>query len=361
MQIKYFKNIVQRKSMHLLVLIFTIVTSCSTPQEYLDQENYQKAIFSATNNVTRNKNVQENVAIIKTAYNRIIDREIAHQKAVLGDEEVKDWIRLRKKQYKLLEEIGTKNSKLKGELTEEFDRLCDNKEHLDFRITQHFYDHGEELWETYLDRPLKAVSRQAHYQYQNCEKNGGHGFYSGLSDSLYESYQKGIVYYTSNWPINEQTKFLKALPKGADFDPDCRIFTSLDGVRFQTNCSWNKDEISQKVKVGDRMETDTSGNVNYIPEYETVYATVIREEIEITAQVRAYKHFSDVTGECPLRDNDKLFELSDVYEKVQWNGDIRAFSNGPPSGSSASEFHIKNNLEKEVIDDAEDWLYDIGF
>lgn len=350
------------KALIPILLLLLVTTSCLSPTEYLEIQEYDKAIRKATRQLINGKRIAENASVITEAYKQKIEWEIQKAETIRHEGEVKDWIKLRKHQYRVLEDIGESNKLLKGRLTGSFDRLCRYKEGLDYQIVRHFQGKGDSLYAAHVKTGNKYLSRRAYYNFRDSQENGGDAFFPDLDQDLEDAHKGGIVYYRSTIPISSSNIFLKPLPRDADFRADCSIRGNRGYVRIHRHEQKDRDRVSREIKVRERSERDTSGNIRYIPVYEEVSATVITTTITISAEITAHRYVSDLTGQCPLRSEWKDFDDSEQYEKVEWSGDRRAFAHGPPgSGDNCCK---ESSIERELRDDlrrcAEDWLRDLG-
>lgn len=340
------------------VLLLLVTVSCLSPKECLELQEYDKAIRKASKQLMQGKRISENASVITMAYTQKIKWEIQKAETIRHEGEVEDWIKLRKHQYKVLEDIGEDNKLLKGRLTGCFDRLCRYKEGLDYQIVRHFQGKGDSLYAAHVKSGNKYLSRSAYYNFKDSQENGGDAFFPDLDQDLEDAYNGGIVYYRSSIPLSPSSKFLKPLPRDADFRADCSIQGNRGYVRIYRHEQKDRDRVKRKIKVRERSERDTSGNIRYIPVYEEVSATVITTTVTISAEINAHRYVSDLTGQCPLSSEWKEFDASERYERIDWRGDRRAFANGPPGAGDkcGSESSIERELRDDLRRCAEDWL-----
>lgn len=89
-------------------------------------------------------------------------------------------------------------------------------------------------------------ARSAYFIFVECEKYEGQSFFPDLAEDMKDAYQNGIVYYVSDYGNIGRRFFLKPLPRGAEFRPDCDINIDHGFVSFSTSESVARDKQTKK-------------------------------------------------------------------------------------------------------------------
>jgi len=336
----------------LILLSMLLLFSCMTPEQALQKGHYETALRLAAKQVENGKDVQNNQWIMQTSAAHIINRELESKKALVNSPKVKDWIKARKSYYKVLKHLWQVNTASHGAILTEYDNLCSIKKELDFKIVDYYYQRGMQQLDKFYKEGQKSDARSAYYQFDEAIKNGGKTYYNNLEDLKEESHQNGIVYYVGDRYIIGSSLFLKPLPSGADFEPDCDIDIDYGLHTYSTSTSSSSQSYSAEVVVGHEEVKDTSGQVTLRAIYEEVHATVTTTEVTVTASTWTEINSRDLTGQCTVSSHSFHTSVSDSCEEIEISGDDRAVPAGV-SEQTCSELSIESQLSIQLDDEVE--------
>ena len=329
------------------IIIAGLAISCSSPQRALEKGNNKKAIRLAKKSIKKNRDIHENVEILNLAAHSEVENIMAASAHNLSSPEVEDWIYVQGDFYCLLENIGEANLLTAGLVSEPYERLCAAKTDLDFRIADHYYQAGEQHLRDYEYDLMKRTARLAYHQYSQAKAYGAGDYYSELEDKMAYCLENGRVYYTARNYRPASSLFLRALPAGADFEPDCILSSSRHG-HSSHKCTTTKNKTFKKnVVVGSVSHTDTSGVVTHQDVYEDVYAYRKKTQTTITLRTTTWINVIDNTGQCSEHTRSFSTNVSGDYEEVEYSGDKRAY---PPGARDKKEnpYYLIRRLEREL-------------
>jgi hypothetical protein len=337
----------------LILLLIIVLSACKSPSKLLEEGNYKSAFNKAVREIKNGKNIEENLKVIEAAAEIKVNEALLYTEVKTNSANVKDWIKTQTKLYKLLEDIGEANLLTSGSISEPYDMLCAEKKEIDYQIVEHYFDNGHNHLDRFYNEGNKIDARNAYYSFKDCEKHEGQLFFKTLIDNLDDAHQNGIVYYVSNYGRIANKLFLKPLPKGAEFLPDCDIFIDYGIVSIDESKSTKSEEYTKEVETGQETETDTSGNVTYIPIYETITATVVTTTVTLTATVNTYINSKNVTGQCSVESSYFSTSMTDSYEEVSIEGDEDALDHNVTTTDGEPSF-FSSNLKSSVLRKADE-------
>lgn len=336
------------KTIFVLLLTTLILSSCYTPEQALGKRKYKLAFRLATKRIKKGIEVDNNIRILQTAADYIVDKEIKKDAKYINSNKVKDWIKAQDKYYRLLEKLGKSNIVSEGALTPIYDDLCSKKIDLDFKIVDYYFQQGENLLNKFNETGLKIYARQAYYKYNESEKHGAHVFYYDIEELLVECHNKGIVYYIGDISTIGSSFFFKPLPPNANFEPDCDIDIDYGSISTSHSSSSSSRTYTKDIEIGKEEVKDTSGKViSYKPIYKTIEATVTTTTVTITASTWTSIHSQNISGQCTASSESFHTSLSDSYEEVDISGDERAIT-GCVTEKSGSPFFLESSLVSSV-------------
>lgn len=331
----------------LLLIPFTLL-SCYTPEQALGKKKYNLAFYLATEKIKKGIETENNIRILQTSADYIIDKEVKKDAKLINSNRVKDWIKAQDRYYNLLEKLGKSNIVSDGAITYAYDDLCSKKIDLDFKIVDFYFHKGENLLEKFNETKQKLFARKAYYQYKKAKKHGAFTFYNNIDDLLSESHFKGIVYYIGDKNIIGSSFFFKPFPINADFEPDCDINIDYGSININESSSSRSTTYSKEIKVGKVEVKDTSGNIiSYRSIYKTIQATVTTTTITITASTWTNIYAQNLSGQCTAKSESFSTSESGSYEEASISGDTRAVPGGITE-KSGSSFFLESNLVSSV-------------
>jgi len=323
------------------------LASCASPSKALEKGQNKKAMRLAKSDLKKNKNIEENIAILNEASNNEIDFILANNESKVASPEVKNWIKAQNNYYSLLENIGEANQITGGEVAQPYDRLCEVKTDLDFKIVEHYYDEGENHLAEYHYSDDKSKARSAYGFYHNAEEYGGDKYYQDIQDKKDYCVEHGRVYYRAYDYSPSNNIFLQPVPWNSDREADCVFNSSRSGYSSSQTRSTSQKTYSKKVEVGQEEIKDTSGNITYKTIYDKVYAYEDITEIKVTLRTNTWVNVENQTGHCHIRSWSFSDEVSDSFEEVRFSGDIRAYPAGANDQTGEPAF-FRSNLEDEL-------------
>lgn len=330
------------------LLVLCCIIACRSPQKALENGNYQRSIKLSSKAIQKGKSIDENKIILVNASNLEVEKTLAANNSFTSSENVDNWIKAQSKYYKSLKIIGAANRITNGSANEPYDKLCERKIDLDFSIAEHFHINGDELIAVSRNTGKTKYAREAYDEYEACIKNGGEAFYKDIEDLKEECIDLGTVYYKAyDGAGGYGNRFLKPLPKDADWPADCIISVDWGRVNSSENRTESEVTYKKRIKVGESVTTDTSGVKTYHPIYETACAYKTTTRVRITLSSRTRRNVQNVTGECFLRSKTICEEVSDTYTEVRYSGDSRALPSCPRNKTGEPSF-FRSNLERKL-------------
>lgn len=336
------------KSLSIILLVIIFFTSCMTPKEAYDKGMYRTAFFSASKQIKKGKNIEKNEIILRQSASALVEKEMRRDESLIASSDVKKWVKVQDRYYRLLEDLGKVNIESNGVILEEYDQLCSNKKELDFKITDYYYQLGADFLEEFYQSGNKESARDAYYMFLKAEKSGGELYYNNLADLIIESREKGIVYYVCDDANIGNSLFLQELPENAEFEPDCIIEVDYGIVNSTTNITEESKTYTDEIIVGTKEVKDTSGNIIYRSIYEDIEATVITVKVEVTLSTTTWVNVEDVTGQCSEENRSFTTSVSDTYEEIRINGDREALKESFIESEGEPSF-FRSDLEDELL------------
>ena len=340
----------------LLPICLLGLLSCSSPSKALEKGRSKKAIRLAKSDLRKNKNITENITILNVAAHDEIDKVLASNTNKLSSPEVKDWIKVQNNYFGLLENIGEANQLSNGEVSEPYDRLCEHKTELDYKIADHYYQEGEEQLLAYHRSNEKSMARQAYGRYNLAQEYGADKYYADIQEKLDYCVEHGRVYYIAYDYSPSNDLFFRPLSESPhDVEADCVFSSSRSGYTTSETSSTSEKKYEERVQIGQESETDTSGIVTYTPIYEYVYAYKNTTDITVTLSTTTSVNVKNQTGQCHVRSWNFSKTVSDSYEEITFTGDSRAFPIGAKDETGVPAFFI-SKLQGRLDDAVEDEL-----
>ena len=339
-----------RRSLFYFLVAFSF-SSCATSTKALEKGQYNKAIRIAKSDLKKGKNVTENISILNAASNQVVDQAIAENQPKLESPEVNDWIKVQTNFYTILENIGEANQLSKGNVSEPYDKLCEQKSVLDYRIADHFYQEGEMFLDTYHTKKQKLDAREGYDKYKKSLDYSGDKYFPDINDKIADCITYGRVYHKSYDYNPGHTIFFKPLPKDAHYEADCIINSSRSGCSVSETRTTNQKTYNEQIEVRKDQVIDTAGVVTYIPIYETIYAYESINKITVTLSTTTWVNVTNNTGQCHLNTWSFSKSISDTYEEINYTGDLRAYPPGAVNKTGAPNFfrsNLEDRLDKEV-------------
>ena len=334
-----------------LLSIFSIcvfLIACSTPTELLQKGKTDLAFKKASKKLKRGKDIVTNTEVIIQAGDQIAKNTISYNLGLIQSDKVKSWTLAQRNYDKSLRELFAANDLVNGKLQSSYDKLCTEKIELDFKIADHFYQLGEDLLATHYEQLSKHHAREAYFEYQECLSFGGDRFFQDIPEKMNECVEEGLIYFVSYDFTPSSNLFFRRLPIEEDREPDCVISADFGYPHFSETESSCTSSFTEKIEVGKKSETDTSGVVHYYPIYEEVTGSVTTTTVTISASSTSYVNVDNVTGYCFKSGSCFSNSVSDSYEIVEFSGDHRAIPSHYSEGTTGNPFFIRSNLEQEL-------------
>lgn len=332
--------------LQLLILVF--ISACVKPIEALEKGKYHHAFRLAKRQVKQNKNIEQNIEILKISGAQIVAQEIDENANLIATNQTKNLIKVQNNYYNLLTKIGKVNIDVQGEISDVYDVLCTEKKELDFKIADNYYQAGWDFLDQFYVDWQKAEARKAYYKFKDCRKYDGDLFFKNITDLMTEAHNRGTVYYIGDDYRNSY--FFKRLPLSSQEEPDCDIAIDHGPVRIWESESTHTDHYSKNIQVGTRTETDTLGKTIIIPIYEEIHASITITDIIVTASISTNVSVLNLSGQCSVKSNHFTTQVNDNYQEVSVHGDRRSISGYIPSSSSSISIWI---LESRLYDEIE--------
>lgn len=335
-------------------LIF-LLSSCASSSKAFEKGQNKKAIRLAKYDLKKNKNVEENIAIINKASEIEIDKILELNAQKISSPQVEDWISVQNSYFSLLENIGEANQLAKGKISKPYDRLCEHKNDLDYKIAEHYYKEGEELLVSYENKQEKSEARKSYYSYKQAKDYGAEKYYGDLTEKMDYCIEKGRVYFIAYNCSPSKNLFFRPLPQDVSFEADCILRSTKSGYATKEKRSQSTKTYDEEIEVGKEAITDTSGTVTYEPIYETVFAYENTTKITVTLSTTTWINVKNNTGQCHKGSWSFQSEVSDTYEEVRYTGDSRAYPilakdkvGQPISFMSDLERELRKEVDKEL-------------
>lgn len=301
-----------------------LIFGCSTPSELIIEGKLNQAFNKATKQIKRGKDIPSNTDALKIASEKISTITIQYAKQYEQSNRLKDWTYAQKVYDKALKNIHNANQLIEGQLQSSYDKLCDKKIDLDFKITNHFYQKGEEMLAAHYEQLSKQFARDAYSNYKECLSFGGDRFFQDINEKIEESILQGTTYFISYNFQPTSRLFFQPQNQESIESPDCEISADFGGIRFSENSRSCTNHYSETIKVGTRTEVDTSGKTQYYPIYKDVHGSVTTTTVTVQASATTYVNVRNATGECFKRSDFFNNSVEDSYEIVSFCGDRRA-------------------------------------
>ena len=341
-------NVFSSSTALLAIITICLLSACSTPAKHLEKGHYQRAINQASKEISKGKNVKNNIDILNEAGNKKVDLVLISNYKTLASAEVKDWITVQNKYYATLADLGKANKLSAGKLAKPYDRLCEHKNNLDFKIAEHYYRSGSELLNSAINFDDKRIARQANYKFLSCIEYGGKTFYQDLEDKERESFELGVVYYiTNDRDLVPHDRFLKALPRDATREPDCKFSMRSGSLNWSQNKDEKRKRLEEKIEISKTAVTDSTGLTTYDRKYETVTGTIVTTTTVVTLSKETTINVHDVSGHCFVNSRSFTTTVSDEYEEIRYVGDSRSWPINRKDKSGEPPL-FRHNLENEL-------------
>lgn len=136
------KQLIMRLSILLSICIF--LSACNTPTELLVKGNADQTLKKAIKKVKRGKDVSTKTEVIVRSGDQISKNTLSYNKGLIQSFYLKDWTRAQRNYDKTLKELFAAYDLVNGKLQRTYDELCTENTELDFKITDHFYQLGED-------------------------------------------------------------------------------------------------------------------------------------------------------------------------------------------------------------------------
>lgn len=339
-----------------ILFLMLFLLSCSTPAKHLEKGHYQRAINQASKEISKGKNVESNIDILNEAGHKKVDIVLDSNYKKLASAEVEDWITVQNKYYATLADLGKANKLSGGELSEPYDRLCEQKNDLDFKIAKHYYNEGTSLLAKAKASSDKRTARNANYKFLSCKKYGGETYYQDLEDKEKESFKLGVIYYTTNDnDLVPNDRFLIALPRDADRGPDCVFSMSSGLLKWSQDKDEKRKNLEEEIEISKTAVTDSTGLTTFDRKYETAYGTKVTTTTKVTLSRETTVKVRDVTGDCFVNSRSFTTTVSNEYEETRYEGDSRSWptfrdetSGEPPLFRHKLEDELNKKIENEL-------------
>ncbi len=332
---------------HYLLLALALFYACASPSKALEKGQTKKAMRLAKSDLKKQKNIAENIAVINEASQIEIDKILESNSNKISSPEVKDWIKVQNNYFALLEDIGEANQMTSGQISEPYDRLCEFKTDLDYKIADHYYKEGENYLFAFQSTGMKHLVKSAYYSYNTSEEYGGLKYHDDITEKKDYCVEHGRVYYIANNYDPSNNLFFRPLPHDSDQSADCIINSNRSGYSLSESRNSSQMTFQEVIKVGQESKIDTAGVVTYTPIYQTVYAYKNTTVITMSLSTTTWINVNDETGQCPLSSWSFNKEVSDSYEEVTYTGDSRAYPNFANDETGQPAFFI-SNLEDDL-------------
>lgn len=338
-----------------LLLLPLFAGSCATSSKALEKGQNKKAIRLAKSDLRKNKNVEDNIAILNVASQNEVDKILALNSKRASSSNVEDWIVVQNNYYDLLENIGEANKLSQGKVSKPYDNLCEYKTDLDHKIANHYYQEGEIHLLDYEKLVQKKLAKKAYYSYLKSKEYGGDKYFTDIHEKLEYCLEKGRVYYIAHGYSPTKKLFFRPLPRDTSLTADCILKSTRSGYTVSEQRAESQKTYSEKVEVGKESFTDTSGVVTYEPIYNDVFAYKNTTKITVTLRTTTWINVKNESGQCHLRSWSFNSKVSDSYEEVRYTGDNRAYpilakdeTGVPMSFMSNLERELNSEVNKEL-------------
>ncbi len=342
-----------------LLMFLLFVFSCVSPEKALMDGSYPTAFRSSVRQIKHGKNMEKNLRVLNISAHQLVEQSIADNTLLLQSNNLQDWIKAEKSTCKLRNKLQKANRLTSGAVQDQFIRLDSFYIGVKRKIVQFYFQTGTKKMALYEKTRIKTYAREAYPYFDRALKQGGTYFYPDLRTHLQEALAKGIIYYTGEEHTVGESRFLKPLPKGANFELDCHINIMSENVNYDYTEYEKTQEFTKKILVNTIVTRDTAAKeINTKCEYETLSATVTTKEITIVASVFTTVQIDNISGQCPLNSVSFYVNDVDVTEEIEIDGDEEAVPDCIKE-KDANVFCIEMDLRSAVNSEIDDRLNDI--
>ncbi|MCI5083971.1 MAG: hypothetical protein MRY78_19895, partial [Saprospiraceae bacterium] len=349
------------------ILLFTLM-ACTTPQEYLQQQNYSKAFKLSLRQLQQQQQTTQNVKIMQTALDSILRKQEDRKKTLINTATTSSLKSALRINLDLQTDLAKAKPYLPVAYAEKLKALGQERPQLRAQLAALYRARAEDQFAQAKASQNKLLAQKAYRTFMHSKQynRSQEGIDSLLAASL--AYGQIIIvvetdnlFFGNNWDVDRQferiencsNKFRQVYyernPSGQQ--PDCFVEINLPSVDFDTD-EHTEDKTFKKEIIADyEYVTDTSGHTEKKPIYETIEGTVHQITKKKEAQIRVQIDVLANTSNCPLRDcyiNES--RISEV-EIVEVSGNEDAIPNRYKHQTAfPDEVEDDDEMEEELLE-----------
>lgn len=324
----------------LLLLCLALLTACGSPQQAIENQDYDKGFKLSLAALNRGDDDQQLPGILQESLEQILEREAPLSRRLAESDSPDSWKEALEINSGLQEKVGEARVFLPGAFEKETRALPAQASWLRERLYTYHFDEGLSQLALADSTGIKEYAQYAHGDFTKAQQYAGAS--SPRLDSLtLSAYKKGIVYYRVDidaffndyrWEAEQAFEELEGISGGflriAVDEPmehaDCAIEIRLDELEFEIEEEKGDQDYNKEVVLEYKTVTDTSGREEKVPVYGTVEGNVIIITKTKAATLEADVSITRATANCGLSDEDFEASISSEIREVRISGDERA-------------------------------------
>ncbi len=356
-----------RQAIYSLLLLF-FLTSCTSPREAFENQDYEKAYRLALASLNKGKGGKEERTILKRSLEDILEREGAEGRRLAGSERPENWDDALKVNYRLQQKIKEARAFLPDEAFEkERYTLPRQAEWLRKQLYDHYFAEGQDGLDRATSTGLKEYAQLAHGAFTKARQYAETP--SPPLDSLTQvAYKKGVVYYsvetdvpfniTYSWEIDQVFSgledqsggFLRVAFNGQVSNADCIMEIRFNSLDFDIREETGDEDFNREVIVDYETVTDTAGIETRAPVYGTVEGNVLIITRTKTVEWEAEVVINSLTPNCNLSSQEFSAKTSSEAREIRISGDERAIP-GEYLDAPQEGFREEDDMVEELLED----------
>lgn len=357
--------------MRLLVVIllgFTMLLSCASPQKSFNKGNYEKAFTSSLKSLKKGDKDRKLKSILNKSFDKLYEEHMSEVDRLSSSSYIEDWEESYLHLSKLLAYYDEGERYLDSDLDVAMSTAREQALLLREDLSSGFYNLASEKMDSYDRTGDKSMAQDAHQFYLKALDYGYED--RDLRNEINTAYEAAIVtinveasapYDLSyNWEIdrrfddleNESEGFVKVTYDGMSMNADCNMEIRFSNLRRNLNERSTIRNFSERIQDGYDTQVDTSGRTTRVPIYVTVTG-----QVDIITEEYNYEWEASVNNYGDSRYcnfNNRRFRETErlVVERYQISGDRRAIPN------EYLNDRVDNIDEDRVAEDLMDEIYD---
>ncbi|MCB0582248.1 MAG: hypothetical protein KDD10_23415 [Phaeodactylibacter sp.] len=350
----------------ILFLASCLFAACSSPQNALENQDYDKAFKLALAGLNKGKDEKANRTILQQSLERIIEQQAAVRQRLSGSDSPESWKEGLNLAYGLQSKVKEARAFLPGAFEREAQALPQQARWFRTRLYNHYFQEGQDNLARSDSTGRKAYAQWAYGDFSKAREYDEAP--SARLDSLIRTaYNKGIVYYQVDidapfnphtWEINRifseledmSGGFLRVSVDKPFKNPDCAIEIRLGPIEIDIDEELGEEDFNKEVILEYKTVTDSVGNESKVPVYGTAEGAVTTIIKTKTVAWEADVNIEARTPDCELSGGNFEASTAATIREIHVSGDERAipekYLNAP-----AEEFIEEDDMAEQVLRD----------